>query len=228
MNTHKVANFIPMIVSCLCLYKRKCVYIELLNDKIKLLEGKPVSNYVSLYGSYSKDDIVYYIGNISGGQVKYCSVEITIPSDKLFGKYIFSQSDVIPICAHIMREFSAAAHIINDIKQQSEANAAKGCFIVYRYGQNVLPNSIVTASAGKVTITIEIQLPLNTSAIQGKWDNMTEKEKIAALSGKKRGIISSRALKLLLIKNLPKLVEDFISKFDNNSFIYAINLYRNQ
>ena len=182
---------------------------------IDSLDGKPTTKYTSLYGHYRRDGIGYNISNVYGGQVKYCSADLVIPVERLFGDYRTGRQDVIAASAHILREFAVCTHLANDAMAQSEAKTEKGMFLVYRYGQRVLPNSAVRLDGENVTISLDIRLPLNTPMYEG---GIAPKNKV----------ISARAVRLLLVKNLPALAEMFIEQFDMDAFLASVLLYRDQ
>lgn len=197
-------------------------------DKIQNLDGKSVNLYTKLFGRYEQDGIVYDIRNIYGGQFKYASVAIEIPCGDLFGGYTYRGSDKIAISSHIMREFAVAAHIANDEMQQSDTNAQKGFFLVYKFGNRVLNNSVVKLDGDTVTMTLTVKLPYNTSAYGGSFLDMSKKAQENARAGQKKGIISSQALKILLAKNMPMLIKRFISDFQPESLYRSVILWRNQ
>ncbi len=189
--------------------------MQKLAEIIDSLDGKPTTKYTSLYGHYRRDGIGYKISNIYGGQVKYCSAELVIPAVRLLGDYRIGRQDVIAASAHILREFAVCTHLANDAMAQSEAKTEKGMFLVYRYGQRVLPNSAVRLDGENVTISLDIRLPLNTPMYEG---GIAPKNKV----------ISAHAVRLLLVKNLPALAEMFIEQFDMDAFLASVLLYRDQ
>ncbi len=210
---------------------------------IELLDGKNVSTYTKLYGRYERNGITYQIRNVYGGQTKNATVDIEIPIERLIGDCKYDPSSRIPLTAFIMREFSVAAHIANDTMQQSEANTQKGLFGVYKFGTRVLPNSAVQVNKDFVTISMTIKLPFNNTAYNtGRradptLDIKAQSGSVLALSAqaqkesfnnRKKGIISAKALKLLLIKNLPSLTENFVADFNIIALNQAILLWRNQ
>lgn len=206
---------------------------------IDSIDGKPLTKYTSLYGYYSRDGIGYNITNIYGGQTKYCSVELVIPAVRLFGDYKVGRQDYIAASAHILREFAVCTHLANDAMAQSEAKVEKGMFLVYRYGQRVLENSVVRLDEENVTISLNVRLPLNKPTYMGPKDPATQFKTSASAglfsmkpeepnSPKSKNIISARAVRLLLVKNLPTLAETFIGQFDMDAFLTAVLLYRDQ
>lgn len=214
-----------------------------LYEIIKFLGGKCVSSYTKLCGRYERNGIVYHIRNIYGGQLKYATVSVEIPCNLIMGEYRFSPSDKTVLTSYIMREFSLAAHMANDVMQQSESNVQKGFFLVYRFGTRVLSNSVVQINDDYVFITLTIKLPFNNTAYNTgqradpKLGNKAQSGSVLALSAqaqkdsfnsRKKGIISEKALKLLLIKNLPTLAEDFVSNFNINDLLKAVELWQNQ
>lgn len=197
-------------------------------DKIQNLDGKSVNLYSKLFGRYEQDGIIYDIRNVYGGQFKYATVAIEISSVKLFGYNSFRDSDKIAISSHIMREFGVAAHIANDEMQQSDANVQKGFFLVYKFGNRVLNNSVVKLDRDTVTVTLTVKLPYNTSSYNGSFLDMSKKAQENARAGQKKGIISSQALKILLAKNMPMLIKRFVADFSPESLYRSVSLWRNQ
>ena len=191
---------------------------------IDSVDGKPVTKYTSLYGHYSRDGIGYNILNVYGGQVKYCSAELVIPAVRLFGDYRVGRQDGIAASAHILREFAVCSHLANDAMAQSEAKTEKGMFLVYRYGQRVLQNSAVRLDEENVTISLNIRLPLNSPQYEG---GKSLAQPTVTLASKTK-VISARAVRLLLVKNLPALAEMFIEQFDMDAFLASVLLYRDQ
>ncbi|MBQ9719029.1 MAG: hypothetical protein IJV76_13655, partial [Clostridia bacterium] len=198
--------------------------MQKLAEIIDSLDGKPTTKYTSLYGHYRRDGIGYNISNVYGGQVKYCSAELVIPTERLFGDCRTGRQDVIAASAHILREFAVCTHLANDAMAQSEAKTEKGMFLVYRYGQRVLPNSAVRLDGENVTISLDIRLPLNTPQYEG---GKSLAQPTVTLASKTK-VISARAVRLLLVKNLPALAEMFIEQFDMDAFIASVLLYRDQ
>jgi len=217
--------------------------VQKLNEIIKSLDGKAVSSYTKLYGRYERNGIVYHIRNVCGGQFKYAAVSVEVPCNRLWGAYQFSPLDKTALTSHIMREFSLAAHVANDAMQQSETNVQKGFFLVYKFGSRVLPNSVAQFDGETVTISLTIKLPYNNTAYNtgrradpemgieaqsGSVLALPMQAQKDSFNSRKKGIISEKALKLLLIKNLPTLVEDFVSNFDRNAIRQAVELWQNQ
>jgi len=217
--------------------------MQRLNEIIQSLDGKGVSFYTKLYGRYERNGIVYNICNVCGGPIKYAEVEIEVPSEALFGGYSYGSADTTAITNHIMREFSVAAQMANGAMQQSEANVQKGLFLVYRYSSRVLPNSVVKIAHETVRISLTVRLPVNSTAYNtGQRANpalgikaqsgsilaLTAKDQKASFNSRKNGIISAKALKLLLTKNLPSLAEDFTHGFDAHSLARSVELWQNQ
>lgn len=217
--------------------------MQKLNEIIKSLDGKAVSSYTKLYGRYERNGVVYHIRNVYGGQFKYATVFIEIPYKQLFRNIDISAFDKTAVSSHIMREFSIATHMANDTMQQSESNVQKGFFLVYKFGNRVLPNSVVGLSQEAVTISLTIKLPFNNTAYNtgrradpelgieaqsGSFLALSSQAQKDSFNSRKKGVISEKALKLLLSKNLPTLVEDFISSFDENSLWQANRLWQNQ
>lgn len=203
--------------------------MQKLNEIIQSLDGKAVSSYSKLYGRYERNGIVYHIRNVYGGQYKYAVISVEIPRHRMLGGCTFYPSDRTALTSYIMREFSVAAHMANDAMQQSESNVQKGFFLVYKFGSRVLPNSVVQLNDETVSITLTVKLPFSSSSYGGgSVLGQTEQAHRDSLSSRKKGIISEKALKLLLIKNLPSLAEDFASGFDCGALNDAVQLYRNQ
>ena len=198
--------------------------MQKLAEIIDSLDGKPTTKYTSLYGHYRRDGIGYKISSIYGGQVKYCSAELVIPAARLFGDYCIGRQDVIAASAHILREFAVCTHLANDAMAQSEAKTEKGMFLVYRYGQRVLQNSAVRLDEENVTISLNIRLPLNSPQYEG---GKSLAQPTVTLASKTK-VISARAVRLLLVKNLPALAEMFIEQFDMDAFLASVLLYRDQ
>ena len=217
--------------------------MQKLNEIIKSLDGKAVSSYTKLCGRYDRNGIVYHIRNIYGGQFKYATVSIEIPCGRIFENYRFDQNDKTALTSFIMREFSIAAHMANDEMQQSESNVQKGLFLVYKFGTRVLSNSVVQINDDSVVITLTIKLPFNNTAYNtgrradpelgikaqsGSVLALSAQAQKDSFNSRKKGIISEKALKLLLTKNLPTLVEDFVSNFDAKALWQAVELWQNQ
>ncbi|MBQ7939836.1 MAG: hypothetical protein IJ281_05630 [Clostridia bacterium] len=217
--------------------------MQKLNEIIKSLDGKAVSSYTKLYGRYERNGIVYHIRNVYGGQIKNALVSAEIPRQRLFGEYVYDSSDKTAAAAYIMRDFSMAAHVANDTMQQSESNVQKGLFLVYKFGTRVLSNSVVQLNEETITISLTIKLPFNNTAYNtgrradpelgikaqsGSVLALSAQAQKDSFNSRKKGIISEKALKLLLTKNLPTLVEDFVSNFDANALWQAVELWQNQ
>lgn len=125
--------------------------MQRLREIIKTLNGKPVSKYACLCGRYTRDKIVFYIRNITGGQIKYCSVNISIPTKTLFHEYNYCNEDDVPAAYYLSKEFEVIARISNDEMAQNEANIEKGFFIAYSCGQKVIPNNSVKLTNEYIT-----------------------------------------------------------------------------
>jgi len=217
--------------------------MQKLNEIVKSLDKKAVSAYTKLCGRYERNGIVYHIRSICGGQFKYATVSIEIPSNRILGSCKYSLSDKTALTSHIMREFSIAAHMANDAMQQSETNVQKGVFLVYPFGNRVLQNSVVHLDNEAVTVTLTIKLPFNNTAYNtgqradpvlgikaqsGSALALSAQAQKESFNSRKKGVISEKALKLLLTKNLPTLIEDFVSSFDVASLERSITLWQNQ
>ena len=215
--------------------------MQKLNEIIKLLDGKAVTSYSKLVGIYERNKIIYRIVSVSGAQYKYAHVDIEIDKEALLKDFIFSDKDKTAVSTFIMREFSTAVHMANNDMQMSESNVQKGAFIPYRFGTRVLQSSIVKITELKICISLTIKLPFNNSAYNNgskatQFDKaqsgsvlaMTQAMQKESLDKRKKGIISQKALKLLLTKNLPRLMEDFVSHFDTSLLKDAIILYNDQ
>lgn len=203
--------------------------MEELNEIISTLDKKPVSKYSALNGVYEKDGIFYNIKGIYGGQYKYADIEIKLPLARISENIRYSKSDEAAISSYILREFSVCIHMSNSEMAQNESNVQKGYFIVYKFGSRVLPCSAVKINNECMLLTVTAKLPFSTSAFEGgKAAGMNAQQMRYALSKRKNGIISSKALKLLLIKNLPKLAENFIDQFSFSDYEDALCLYRQQ
>lgn len=200
--------------------------MQKLCEIIDSLDGKQLSKYTALYGRYTREDIIYTITNVYGGQTKYCAVDLTFPASRLFGDYAVDRRDRIAASAYILREFSVCAHLANDAMAQSETKVEKGMFLPYRYGQRVLENSAVRfdEDAETVTVSLNIRLPLNKPQYGGGKSLAQPTVTLAS----KNHVISARAVRLLLVKNLPELAETFLEQFDMDAFLAAVLLYRDQ
>lgn len=217
--------------------------MQKLLDIIQSLDGKAVSFCTKLYGRYERNGILYHIRNVYGGQIKSATVSVEIPAARLLGDYNYGAGDSIPLTSHIMREFSVAAHMANDAMQQSEDNVQKGLFLVYKFGTRVLPVSAVRWEGDSVTVTLTVRLPFNNTAFNtgqradptlgikaqsGSVLALSAKAREDSFNSRRKGIISAKALKLLLTKNMPALVEDFTAGFDADMLCRAVRLWRNQ
>ena len=203
--------------------------MQKLSEIIKSLDGKAVSSYTKLCGRYERNGIAYHIRNVYGGQFKYAAVTIELPCCQIFGNDAFDSSDNIALTSYIMREFSTAAHMANDAMQQSESNVQKGFFLVYPFGTRVLSNSVVQWNGETIALSLTIKLPYNSSSYSGgSVMAQTAEAHRESLSSRKKGVISAKALKILLTKNLPQLVEDFVTDFDIDTLSEAVALWHNQ
>ena len=217
--------------------------MQKLNEIVKSLDKKAVSAYTKLCGRYERNGIVYHIRNVYGGQFKYATVSIEIPSNYILGDCKYSPFDKTAVASHIMREFSIVAHMANDAMQQSETNVQKGFFLVYQFGSRVLPNSVAQVNNDTVTITLTVKLPYNNTAYNtgqradpqlgikaqsGSALALSSQAQKESFNSRKKGVISEKALKLLLTKNLPTLLEDFVSSFDVASLEKSVALWQNQ
>ncbi len=200
--------------------------MQKLCELIDSLDGKPPTKYTALYGRYTRGDIVYNITNIFGGQTKSCSVELIFPVSRLFGDYPVAPRDRIAASAYLLREFSVCAALANDAMEQSEAKVEKGMFLPCRYGQRVLETSAVhwDDAAETVAVSLNIRLPVNKPQYSGGKSLAVPKVTMAS----KNHVISARAVRLLLTKNLPQLAETFLGQFDMDGFLEAVFLYRDQ
>ena len=215
--------------------------MQKLNEIIKSLDGKAVTSYSKLVGIYERNKIIYRIVSVSGAQYKYARVDIEIDKDALIKDLTFTEQDKTAVSAFIMRELSAAAHMANNEMQMSESNVQKGAFIPYRFGTRVLQSSIVKISELKICMSLTVKLPYNNSAYNNgsratQFDKaqsgsalaMSQAMQKESLDKRKKGVISQKALKLLLTKNLTRLAEDFVSGFDASLLKDAISLYKDQ
>lgn len=217
--------------------------MQKLNEIIKSLDGKAVSLYTKLYGRYERNSLAYHIRNVYGGQFKYATISVEIPGNLIIGENTFLPSDQIALTSHIMREFSLAAHMANDAMQQSESNVQKGFFLVYKFGTRVLDNSVVQITDDVIVITFTVKLPFNHTAYNtgrradpelgikaqsGSVLALSAQAQKDSFNSRKKGVISEKAAKLLLTKNLPAFVESFVSDFDTNALWEAVQLWRNQ
>lgn len=217
--------------------------MQKLNEIMKSLDKKAVSAYTKLCGRYERNGIVYHIRSVYGGQFKYAAVSIEIPSNRILENCKYSLSDKIAMASHIMREFSIAAHIANDAMQQSETNVQKGFFLVYQFGNRVLPNSVAQVNNDTITINLTVKLPYNNTAYNtgqradpqlgikaqsGSVLALSSQAQKESFNSRKKGVISEKALKLLLAKNLPSLVEEFVASFDAGALEKSIVLWQDQ
>jgi len=203
--------------------------MQKLNEIISTIDKKPVSKYVALGGVYEKDGLYYNITRVYGGQYKYADIEIKIPLVQISEDIRYSKSNEAAISSYMLREFSVCIHMSNSEMAQNESNVQKGSFMVYRFGSRVLPCSAVKMDNESLILTVTVKLPFNTSAFEGGKASVMNTQQIKdALSKRKNGIISAKALKLLLIKNLPKLAETFINQFNFTDYADAVCLYREQ
>lgn len=196
---------------------------KIIND----LDGQPVRKYSSITGRYTDGKMIYHLRNVYGGAVKKCSAEIEIPKDMLYSS-LFRASDNIAVSSHIMREFYFHTRMQNDELQQSDSNRQKGYFYIYHAGMRVLPNNIVAVLDETIRIRLEIKLPVNETGLDGKLQAMGAKAAANQLKKRRKDIISSKALSILLLKNLPDLIDSFLQDFSEQELISAVMLYRNQ
>jgi len=214
--------------------------MQSLLNKIESLDGQPVAKYSLLCGYYRRGDIAYHIRAVTGGQVRSCAVDLEFPAARLIGSQ-YLPTDALPIASHILREFSLAAHMANDTMQQSESNVQKGLFLVYRCGNRVLANSAVRREGDSLFVRLTVRLPHNNTAFNtgtppdefsrgssGSIGAMTAKERRDSFASRKKGVISAKALQLLLTKNLPALAEGFLDSFSPDSLAQSVQLWRNQ
>lgn len=212
-----------------------------LNEIIKSLDGRPVASYSKLKGAYERNGITYVISSVTGGQYKCASVDIKFNRSGFIDDEVLDDDSQIALCSHILTEFSVAVYMANSEMQQSESNVQKGVFIPYRFGTRVLPSSAVKISEMDITVNLNIRLPYNNSAYNngvrateftkaesGSVLAMTKSAQRESAEKRKKGVISSKALKLLLTKNLPSLAESFEESFDKEGLEIAIQLYKNQ
>ena len=179
---------------------------------IEDLDKKPVSAYSRLYGTYYDENISYYIGNVTGTKIKYCTIDISIPVERLLGDLPYSPFIEIPLCYYSLCNFAVAAHMINAETAQSETKTAKGYFVPPNFTEVVSRRSICTVNHGHIIFSISVRLPYTADTT----------------SKSKTGHISSHALKLLLYKNMPMLVRRFAADFDLCALKNAIELYNDQ
>ena len=201
--------------------------LKQLQNIISGLDNQPIQKYGSITGRYTDGDIVYYLRNVYGGAVKKCSVEIEIPKHRLYDD-IYKMSDIIAISSHILRVFYVHVRIKNNEMQQSESNKQKGYFYTYHFGQRVLPNTIVLIEDETIRIKLEIKLPINATALDGKLLTMNAKVASNQLKKRRKDVISSKSLMILLMKRLPELMESFIESFSEDELISSVTLHRNQ
>lgn len=198
-----------------------------LQRKITDLDKQPIQKYGAITGRYTDGDIVYDLRSVYGGVVKKCGAVIEIPKSRLF-EDIYVESDITAIASYILREFYVNVRIKNDELQQSDQNKQKGYFCVYHTGQRVIPNNMVEISEDSVRIKIEIKLPISATAVNGSLLAMSAKVAAKQLGKRKKDVISSKSLGILLIKNLPELVGSFIEGCSESDLLRAVMLYRNQ
>jgi len=193
-----------------------------LSEKIKILDGKPIADYHRLCGIYTERGINYRIRKISGAGTKYCQIDIGIPLEMLVGGHEVRANDRTAAASYILRDFIVAAHIANEELNQSETKIDKGFFMVYKFGHKVVPNSLAVIQNEKITLSLDVKMPSSTRM------NMAGGYKKGKPSASARGIISSKAVSILLHKNLLNLVEGFVERFDVERFNEEIDLYRDQ
>lgn len=191
------------------------------------LDGLAVSNYSRLCGFYEKNGIQYRVQNIHGGQIKSADMELTFDFHRMY-PYGYEKRDEIAIISHVLREFSVAIHLANDLMQQSSDKVQKGLFVGYGCSNRILSHSSVSLQDGVLKISFVLRLPYNQSAYNGSNLAMGSKARQKALASVKKGIISAKALNLFLLKNLPELAEKFANEFNVISLAKSIELYRNQ
>lgn len=200
-----------------------------LNEIIATLDKKPVSKYSALCGVYEKDGVFYNITNIYGSQYKYAVIQISFPLALISENIRYNKSDDAAVVSYMMRELNACIHTSNCEMAQNESNVQKGCFIVYKFSNRILPCSAIKINSENITLAVTAKLPFNMSSFEGgKTAEMNEQQIRYAVSKRKNGVISAKALKLFLIKNLPKLVENFIRQFNYADYEDAVFLYRHQ
>ena len=215
--------------------------MQKLNEIIKSLDGRPVSSYSKLKGAYERNGVTYVISSVTGGQYRCASVDVKFDRSGFIDDEALDDDSQIAVCSHILTEFSISAYMANNEMQQSESNIQKGVFIPYCFGTRVLPSSAVKISERDITVRLNIRLPYNntaynngvratefTKAESGSVLAMTKSAQRESLGKRKNGVISSKALKLLLTKNLPSLAESFERSFDKERLKRAIQLYKNQ
>ncbi len=215
--------------------------MQKLNEIIKILDGRPVASYSRLKGIYERNGIIYDIISVTGGQCKYASVNIRFNRNMFLDTEELDGDSIIAAASHILRELSVASYLANTEMQQSESNAQKGAFIPYPFGTRVLPSSDVKITAREIIVPLTVRLPVNntaynngvratefTKAQSGSALAMTRSAQRESLEKRKKGVISSKALKLLMTKNLPGLAEGFSESFNKDGLKAAIRLYKNQ
>jgi len=215
--------------------------MQKLNEIIKSLDGRPVASYSKLKGIYERNGITYAITSITGGQYKYALVDIVFDRGAFIDAEVLDNDSQIAACSHILIMLSVSVHMANSEMQQSESNVQKGVFIPYCFGTRALPSSAVKISERDITVSLNIRLPYNntaynngvratefTKAESGSVLAMTKSAQRESLEKRKTGVISSKALKLLLTKNLPSMAESFEKSFDKEGMRRAIQLYKNQ
>lgn len=196
---------------------------QIIND----LDKQPIQKYGALAGRYFSDGINYIIRDIRGGTAKRCTVDIEIPVNRLFDSS-YGKSDIVAVSSYILRDFYAHVRVRNSEMQLSETKAQRGYFYFYQTGQRVLPNSIVLISGDTVKIKLDIKLPSTQTAFDGKILDMSAKQVTNQIKKRKREIISAKSLKILLVKNLPELVQGFVESFSQDSLFEAVILNRRQ
>ncbi len=202
--------------------------MERLNEIIKSLDKKPISKYKQLYGRYIKNDMEFYIKNIYGSNIKYCTVELAVFKEKLLGKYVYKKEDYVSVCSYILRDFSVLTYMMNEKMNLTESNIQKGYFLAYKYSQKVLPTTIVRAEEDKIIIRFDIKLPSAKTPSQGKTIIMDKKSIFNEMENRKKGIISKHSLQILFMKNMIKLADEFVLNFNSESLYEAVQLYKDQ
>lgn len=203
--------------------------MQKLKEIIDSLNEKPVKQYTRLYGTYERRGVTYCIRNVTGGQVKSCEVELRIPRRQFIGDAVLYPADHAAAAFTILQTFQIQAMLANDAMQQAEDNVQKGYFLTYRTGQRVLPGTFVSIGEENVCIRMTIRLPSCNTAMEGNLASIrSEHQRNIKLGGVKKGIISSKAVSLLLLDNLPRLAETFIGEFSQDSLAEAVQLWRNQ
>ena len=203
--------------------------MQKLREMIDSLDAKPIRVCSRLSGRYEQGGIVYHIGGITGSEGKTADITVEIPTVRLWGGKTIAEADKTAASSHILREFAVAAYMANDEMQQSEDNVQKGCFLVYKFSQRVLANSVVTIRGNTCAVRLRVRLPVgNTAFAGGSMAAMSKKAARAAHDAQKRGVIPAKALRILLTKNLPKLAEDFAAQFSADALDESVRLHQNQ